>query len=146
MKKAKFINFISSYWIVFILGLTAIFDIASIEMFFIFGKTYLTFNTFIQPLLFFGSVILYLHTNKSLNGILKMLMFIFAFIFFFAVRSFADIPSNISMCPNGKIEIQKITFTGAGYRYYLGENKDEAKKNWGVMGFVRDDCGVVRKN
>jgi hypothetical protein len=109
-------------------------DWIRIFIFSILGKNAfnLLFN-YVQPLLL---LIILIILCASLKG-----RYIFLFIFFCIItRLFANIPSNISRCENGKIEIQQISFTGAGVRYFVGE----APSGLEVFGWVKDDCGVPR--
>ena len=122
--KDKFITILSSFFICL--------DWFRITIFSISGKQIYTilFN-YIQPLTL---VIILTYLCIALKW-----RFVFLFVMIYSLtRIFANIPSNISRCENGKIEIQNISYTGAGKRYFLGEETND----WTVMGWVKDDCGV----
>lgn len=121
-------NFLSKYWLFIAFTINASLDYLHIPMFLLFGKFYQVITLGLQPLVFIVSLILFPYLKSNFKKWQKTIIIIAIILTSFFVKSQANIPSNISKCADGKIEIQVITFTGAGYRYYLGEDQISSKK------------------
>jgi hypothetical protein len=131
-----------------LLIITTIFTLISFNhllLFYFFGEYYRIITNYMMPVFTLSTFLWYIFFENSYKLIAKLIIVVCIFFVYMFISIFADIPSNISKCNNGSIELQHVSFTGYNRRVFLGTKPTEGNFDT-VAGWVKDNCGVLIQN
>ena len=119
-------------------------DYSGLVLFYVFGanyhKAYFGINVVLQFLILVSIIRVFYVTEKNIKWFVRIFLVLIILVVSSLIRSQSNIPTNISKCPNGSIELQYLSLTGYNRREYIGTKPVQDLEL--ITGWTKDNCGI----